>query len=260
MNAENRLLALAMLTFSALMLTAYFGLITYFQFPDVLRLPTTAMMELFIVNQPKVITFYYLFVLSQIAFIGVVLIFQHYLSRQNSVYLTLATGFGVVAGLCQAIGFARWPFLVPYLAGIVQDPAATEIQRETAVIVFQSFHNFAGIAVGENIFFLLEGLWAVCLSVHLFTCRQMPLRLVSVLFFSGITVLTYSIEQFGGAMAVLGPLNVAAHAAIVFWFIALSVTLLTQATYVDSDTRFHPLTTAIVSAAYLAIIVPGFIA
>lgn len=258
MNAENRLLALAMLTFSALMLTAYFGLATYFQFPEVLRLQTTTMMEIFIANQTKVMTFYYLFVLSQIVFIGVVLIFHHYLSRQRSVYLTLATGFGVVAGLCQAIGFARWPFLVPYLAGIVQDPSATEIQRETAVIVFQSFHHFAGIAVGENIFFLLEGLWAVCLSAHLFTSRQMSLRLVSVLFLSGIAILTYSLEQFGGAMAVLGPLNVAAHAAIVFWFIGLSVTLLSQSTYVDSDTRIHPLTSAIVSAAYLAIVVPGF--
>ncbi|MCP4432138.1 MAG: DUF4386 family protein [Gammaproteobacteria bacterium] len=259
MTSINKTLATSMAIFSGLMLAAYFGLVTYFQFPDVLRLPTTEMMEIFIANQMKIVGFYYLFVLSQIAFISVVLIMHHYLSKETSVYLTLATGFGILAGLCQALGFARWPFLVPYLAGIVQDPASTEVMRETALIVFQSFHNFAGIAVGENIFFVLEGLWAVSLSVHLYTKHTMSTRLITVPALSGVAILIYSLEQFGGAMAALGPLNVIAHAALVFWFIALSVTLFTRETAIDADTRLNPITTAIIWIAYLAIVVPGFI-
>lgn len=260
MSSLNKTLSISMAVFSGLMLIAYFGLVTYFQFPDVLRLPTTEMMAIFIANQSKIVCFYYLFVLSQIAFIGVVLIMHHYLGKEVSVYLTMATGFGILAGLCQAIGFARWPFLVPYLAGIVQDPNSSEAMRETALLVFQSFHNFAGIAVGENIFFVLEGLWATSLSVHLYRKHAMSMRLIAVPALSGIAILIYSLEQFGGAMAALGPLNVVAHAALVFWFIALAVTLFNKETAIDANTRLHPITTTTVWIAYLAIVVPGFLA
>lgn len=259
MTTLNRTIALAMSAYSGLMLVAYFGLVTYFQFPDVLRLPTTQMMDIFIANQSRIVGFYYLFVLSQIAFIGLVLVMHHYLRKEPSVYLTLATGLGILSGLCQAIGFARWPFLVPYLAGIIQDPASTEAMRETALIVFQSFHNFAGVAIGENLFFVLEGLWAISLSAHLYMRKVLSNRLISVLASSGIAILIYSLEQFGGPMSALGPLNVVAHAALVFWFIALTVTLFTRAQAIDARARLHPLTTAGVWLAYLAIVVPGFI-
>ncbi len=259
MYATNRLLAISMSVFSGLMLSAYSGLVSYFQFPEVLRFPATELMELFVVNQSKIVSFYYLFVLSQIAFIGVVLTMHHYLSQEASVYLTLSTGFGILAGLCQAVGFARWSFLVPYLAGIVQDPASTDTMRETALIVFQSFHNFAGIAVGENIFFVLEGLWALSLSAHLFSKRSMSIRLTAVPALSGVAILVYSLEQFGGVMSALGPLNVVSHAALVFWFIALSVTLFSSKNSIDSSTRLHPATTLVVWFAYLVIVIPSFI-
>ncbi len=59
MYATNRLLAISMSVFSGLMLSAYFGLVSYFQFPEVLRFPTTELMELFVVNQSKIVSFYY---------------------------------------------------------------------------------------------------------------------------------------------------------------------------------------------------------
>ena len=45
---------------------------------------------------------------------------------------------GIAAGLVQAIGLVRWPFLVPELARRYTDPAATQAQRDMVELVFSS--------------------------------------------------------------------------------------------------------------------------
>lgn len=73
MIAMNRSLSLAMLAFAGLMLAAYFVLLVYFDFPDVLRLETTEILDRFVSHQSRIVFFYYLFVLSQVSFIVLVL-------------------------------------------------------------------------------------------------------------------------------------------------------------------------------------------
>jgi Domain of unknown function (DUF4386) len=72
---------------------------------------------------------------------------------------------GVLAALVQFLGLARWPFLVPAFARKYDDPASSEAMREATVIVFESFHRYLGVAIGECLGYLFTGAWTVLVSV-----------------------------------------------------------------------------------------------
>ena len=260
MKHLNRSLGITMACFSFMMLTAYFGLVSYFEFPDILRTEQSYMLNKFIENQNVIVPFYYLFVLSQVTFIAIVLQFHSYYRKATSALLTVATGFGILAGLCQAIGFLRWPFLTPYLAGVITDPNSTIASKQAAEIVFKSFHQFAGVAVGENLFFVLEGIWGICFGLFLLITKSLNKNLSLIPLAAGIGILIYSLEQFGGSFSILAPLNVIAHGAIVFWFIALTIIFLREKNKISGDMTTGKRSTVILWVVYLLIIVPGLLA
>jgi len=256
MTSTKYSLAIIMALFSATMLAAYFGLVTYFSFPDILRESPEYILNQFSSNQSRIVIYYYLFVISQVLFITLVLMFFAFFKEKNSALLIVATGTGVLAGLVQAIGFLRWPFLAPFFSDIMTDPNISETAKESVIITFQAFHQFAGIAVGENLFFLLEGIWAICFSIFLYNHKKLSAPLSSVPFISGILILVYSLEQFGGSLQVLAPLNVVAHGALVFWFLALSKLLFTHSSF-ESQHKVGAVAAGILVTCYLIIVLPG---
>src|SRR4029079_16320368 len=82
-----------------------------------------------------------------------------------TIALWLATIFGVVAGLAQTLGFLRWPFLVPHLAQAYLAPGASEAQRAAAATVFDAFHRYAGMAVGEHLGYLSTSVWTFLIAL-----------------------------------------------------------------------------------------------
>ena len=54
---------------------------------------------------------------------------------------------------------------IDYLATTFNDPSTSEIQKENIKLIFNSFHNYAGVAVGENFAFWFEGFWMLSLSI-----------------------------------------------------------------------------------------------
>jgi hypothetical protein len=83
------------------------------------------------------------------------------LARDGLAVVPTATVVGVLAAAVQFLGLARWPFLVPALARAHGDPEASEAQREATVVVFEAFHRYLGVGVGECLGYLLTGAWTV---------------------------------------------------------------------------------------------------
>lgn len=77
----------------------------------------------------------------------------------------VATVFGIVAGLAQTIGFLRWPFLVPFLSEAYLAPGASEAQQAAAAMVFEAFHRYAGMAVGEHLGYLSTSMWTFLVAL-----------------------------------------------------------------------------------------------
>jgi hypothetical protein len=123
-----------------------------FEYPDILRQPTAAVLTKFQAGGPGLVAVWYVLTLTAVLFIPVVILVHRVLAdQQASTTLEVATAFGVVAGLSQILGFLRWPFLVPFLSEAYLAPGASATQQAAAAMVFEAFHRYAGMAVGDSV-------------------------------------------------------------------------------------------------------------
>jgi hypothetical protein len=218
-------LVAAIAVHALLLFTGFFGLVAVFDFPDILRASPAQILATFRSQRALVQGFYAAFMWSQVAFVCVVLALRARFGERSVPLLRAATHLGVLAGFAQAVGFARWPFVVGSLADAY--PRAPEV----TLTVLETVHRLAGVAIGEHLFFCFEALWAIATGVHLLgdrgpthVSKGAALLLVGI----GSAIGVYSLEQFGGPFAVLGPINVLAHGALLFWLIGVAISELLQ--------------------------------
>jgi hypothetical protein len=143
-----------------------------FEYPDILREPAGYILEQFDAGGAGLVATWYGFMLTAVLFVPLVVMVHRALAGDGReagepFYLGLATAFGVVAGVVQFLGLARWPFLVPYLADSYIDPASSEATRESVAVIFEAFNQYAGVAVGEHLGYLFTGLWTALVALAL---------------------------------------------------------------------------------------------
>ena len=134
-----------------------------FEYPDILRKEPGEILTRFRAGGSGLVLRWWAFALVAIAFIPFGVAVPEILAP-GSTFTTVAAAVGVAAGLVQAIGLVRWPFLVPELARRYADPAATQGQRDTIELVFTSIHRLLGVGIGEHFGYLLTGLWCIVLA------------------------------------------------------------------------------------------------
>ena len=213
----------------ALMLTAGLILIIAFDFPDILRAPMETTLELFHRNRQWTVPAYYLFTLTGITTMGVVLLLYRSLDFQQSTTAFLAMVSGVLFGLTSSLGFVRWPFLMEHLATLTA--SAGPEQLEDIRLVYDAFHLYAGVSVGENFAFWFEAAWTFFFATAmLHRPGHFPRPFARSGQVIGLGMLVYSLEQFGGTFSVLGPVNMLVHTAQLGWLVALAFLLLNSGT------------------------------
>ena len=249
---------LALAVHAALMTYCFFTLQAVFEFPDILRKPAPHVLALFRENSAMVISTYYLFALTGFTFIVLVLLINHVLNKGRNPLLTIAAVFGVMTGVVQALGFIRWPFLIPYLAQTVGDPSASDATKETAVVVYHAFNQYAGVAVGETLGYWGEAIWTILISIFMLRHPSFQKALGRIGIVLGIGLFLCTFEGFGGPFAVVGAINAIAHTAWVFWLIALSIVFFRT----DPETERAPAmgwkTGLVFAVAFVAAILPAF--
>jgi hypothetical protein len=146
-----------------------------FEYPDILREPTGYVLRNFEAGGGSLVAIWYGFMLTAVLFVPLAMLVHRALAREDAPYMAVATAFGVVAGVVQFLGLVRWPFLVPYLADAYLDPASSGATRESVVVVFQAFNQYAGVGVGENLGYLFTALWTALVALAMFG-SPLPLR------------------------------------------------------------------------------------
>jgi hypothetical protein len=139
-------------------------------------------------------------------------------------FLVVGTVIGVLASAVQFLGLIRWPFLVPTLSELYTQPGSSQSTRDAVVVVFQAFHRYAGVAIGEHLGYLFTGVWTLLLCMAI-----LATNLVSPLFgwlgiLPALGVLIGVFEETGFKAA--GPINAISYLAWSFWLIAFGVALL----------------------------------
>ncbi len=219
---QNKTLALLILTQVVVSISAFLALMAVFEFPDVLRQSSALRLELFTNNQSIIVPSYYMLALTGLGQMIISVLFAQQLSKTNSI-VTLGLLFGILTGLFQLIGFIRWPILVPYLA------SHSSSNPELIALIEGAFNHFIGMALGEHLGFLMQGLWTICIGVSLLNIDSID-RKIS---FAGITIgsLTclFSYEPLG--VPALSYLTNPVLSAWYIWLLYLSLILFKKSPY-----------------------------
>jgi Domain of unknown function (DUF4386) len=192
-----------------------------FEYPDILRRPTSEILERFRAGGSSLIVLWWTFMLSGLLLIAAAVLLGQVLGLGGIVLL--ATTMGVLAGLVQMLGLLRWVYVVPAIARAYADPVLGAEQREVHAAVFRALHQYLGVGVGEHLGYLFTGMWSVLIGVGVVQGTALP----TWLGWPGIVVGTGLVI---GSAEFLGPNEEhgwkLAGAAIPILYIAWSVWLL----------------------------------
>lgn len=196
-----------------------------FEYPDILRQPTDDVLRKFQAGGSGLIATWYVLTLTALLFVPLAVMLHQVLAQTNpAAYLWIASAFGVIAGLVQTLGFVRWPFLVPHLASIYLTPTTSMAERAAAAIVFEAFHRYAGVALGEHLGFLCTALWTSLIALALRSSPQFKpwISPVGVLLAVGIAL--GLLEPAGWELA--GTINTISYLLWAIWLMVVGVMLL----------------------------------
>ncbi len=174
-----------------------------FDYPNILRQPTGEILHRFQAGGTALKLTWHGFFLTAVAFVPLVVLVGQVLAKDELAVMPLATTFGVLAAVVQVLGLIRWPYLVPYLARTYLDPSSSEATREAVAVVFQSFHRYAGVAIGEHLGYLFTGLWTLLVGVAMTQAEVFPTWLGWPGIVLGLALIVGSVE-FAGAFEEAG--------------------------------------------------------
>jgi hypothetical protein len=202
----------------------FFLLQKNFEYPDILRKPTDTILRRFKEGGGSLRRLWYAFTFSAVLFTPVPVMVQQVFQPDAPWFLGVGTLLGVLAGAVQFLGLIRWPFLVPTLADMYTEPRATQATRDAVEVVFQAFHRYVGVAIGEHLGYLFTSLWTVLLCLAI-----IQTGLVNPLFgwlgiIPAIGVLVGVFEETGFRAA--GAINAMSYILWSLWLVALGIAFL----------------------------------
>ena len=202
----------------------FFLLQRNFEYPDILRKPTDYILRRFNEGGTRLIATWYAFALTGVLFIPVAILVHQTLASEGTTYMLLATTVGVLAGLVQFFGLIRWTFLVPYLAKTYFEPDVTQATRDGIAVVFQAFHRYAGVAIGEHLGYLLTSIWTALIALAITQSSLFSTWLGWIGFLPAIGIFIGLFEEAGFKAA--GAINAISYILWSLWLIIVGIVLL----------------------------------
>jgi hypothetical protein len=204
-----------------------------FDYPDILRQPTGQVLERFAAGGSRLVLTWWGFAMTAVLLAPTVVLLSATLDDADPAVVSLATATGLLAALVQVLGLVRWPFVVPHLARLAADPAASPATRDAVEVAFQTLNRYLGVAVGEHLGYLLTGGWTALVGVALLQSEVLhPLfgvvgLVLAPLFVVGALEFVGGFEPRGWRLA--GSLVPLAYIGWSVWLLALGIGLLVTA-------------------------------
>jgi len=201
-----------------------------FDYPDILRRPTSEVLARFRAGGAGLLLLWWAFALTAVLLAPLAVLLAAALVGANPAVVAVAATTGVLAAVVQFLGLIRWPFLVPYLARADAEPNVSPARREAIDIVFQSFHRFLGVAIGEHLGYLFTGGWSVLAGTAMIQATNVPWWLGVVGIVVGALLMMCSFEFVGAfeekGWKLAGAVTPIAYVGWSVWLVAVGVALL----------------------------------
>jgi hypothetical protein len=201
-----------------------------FDYPDILRRPTTEVLARFQAGGTQLVLIWWAFAITAVLMVPLVVMLSRAIGDADQTLLAVATPVGVLAAAVQFLGLVRWPFLVPYLARASADAEASPARREAVDVIFQSFNRYLGVAVGEHLGYGLTGAWTTLSGVALTQTTEAPGWIGVIGIIIGPLLMLCSLEFVGGhersGWKLAERITPAAYIAWSLWLVATGGALL----------------------------------
>jgi len=202
----------------------FFLLQKTFEYPDILRKPTDYILRQFNAGGNRLILTWYSFALTGLLFVPTAVLVHQVFAKDNIPYMAIATTIGILAGLVQFLGLIRWTFLVPYLAKTYFEPDSSQATRDGIAIVFQAFHRYAGVAIGEHLGYLCTSIWTAFIALALTQSPQFNAWLGWAGLIPAVGIFIGLFEE--GGFKAAGLINAISYVLWSVWLIVLGIVLL----------------------------------
>lgn len=188
-----------------------------FDYPDILRRPAAQVLDRFAASDGALLPLWYGMFASALAFMPLTLLLRRVLPT-NRDGNTAFVAVGMLAGLVQAVGLARWVFVVPTLARVHADPGTSQGARDAAIIAFEVLNQLLGVGIGEHLGFLFTAVWTLLLCAVIKRFRPILAAIGAV---CACAILTGLLEPAGIAWA--GASNALGYTGWSIWLVTLGV-------------------------------------
>lgn len=166
--ATGGLFVVSALTFAAAATT----LSVTFDWPDILREPASVVLPAFAAGGPGLVWTWFATAWAYGLLAVPILLLPAALGLRQDPTLRVATYAGAASVLLSLIGFLRWVFVVPPLAGSYVTGDATT--RAAVDAAWTAQHQFGGALLGEHLGQLLVIAWSVTLCVIILRSGILP--------------------------------------------------------------------------------------
>jgi hypothetical protein len=140
-----------------------------FNWPDILREPPDVVLPAFVAGGTSLVWTWFAVAWTYAILLVPILLLPAALGRRDDPVLRAATFVGAASVLLSLIGFLRWVFVVPALAGSY---AAGDPTTQAAVAAaWMAQHQFGGALLGEHLGRLLAIGWSITISVIILRSR-----------------------------------------------------------------------------------------
>ena len=213
-DTRDRVVAAASMTTAAILATAGFTVLgSVFEYPDILKEPTTTILATYREN-PNTVSLWFL-----VLTVGAALLAPTGWALGRLVGGRLGrwvTAVGAAAAVVQVIGLSRWVLFVPGLSERAQHP----LTAADAITTFETLHTVLGEALGETLGYALTATFTVLVVRGL---AGLPRWLAWTGSASAALVATGILIPLGLEVAELT--NFVGYVAWSAWLVALSVVI-----------------------------------
>jgi hypothetical protein len=192
-----------------------------FEYPDILRKDTSEILTRFYETGSSLIWTWFAFALGGITLIPAYILIGQKLESKSRL-VRIATNIGVIGLVVQMIGLLRWTFVVPVLAKAFVE-TKNEAMKASAVMSFNTIHQYGGVVLGEHMGQLFTIVWTVLVSVVLDKLKLVPKWVTWLAYIGSVTYLLAQAELLATVIPGVPVWDLAGFIGSTLWLIWLII-------------------------------------